>query len=90
MCMQKTETNKPTRLEQGANIALYGRIVKFRDEEAWLVQSEYNKDMYYKVKQDGTCECGDSKFRGITCKHAWAVKAKYLIPRAKAEAEVGA
>ena len=79
------EKQKETsRLEQGANIALYGRIVKYRDEDAWLVQSEHNKQLYYKVK-DGGCECADSKYRGITCKHVWAVKAKTLIPRAEAE-----
>ena len=79
------EKQKETsRLEQGANIALYGRIVKYKDEDAWLVQSEHSKQIYYKVKGDA-CECADSKFRGITCKHVWAVKAKAMIPRAVAE-----
>jgi hypothetical protein len=79
------EKQKETsRLEQGANIALYGRIVKYKDENEWLVQSEYNKQIYFKVKQDGSCECEDSVI-GYRCKHYWAVKAKSLIPRAVGE-----
>ena len=82
--MEKQTEKKTTRLEQGASIALYGRIVKYKDENAWLVQSEHNKAIYYKVKDD-KCECADSKHRDIRCKHIWAVKAKSLIPMAEAD-----
>jgi hypothetical protein len=83
---QQQKTARMARLNQGAAIAVFGRVVKYKDEEAWLVQDEYNSKVYYKVKQDGSCECADSKKDiRITCKHFWTVKAKRLLPRAEAE-----
>jgi hypothetical protein len=28
---------------------------------------------YYKVTEDGVCECADSKYSGEICKHAYAI-----------------
>lgn len=64
---------KQSRYSKGAVIAASRRILKVHGEEAWLVESETADDKFYKVTEDGTCECADSKFRGQICKHAWAL-----------------
>jgi hypothetical protein len=79
--MKKT-TN---RFRDGIHIALNRRIVKVRGENAWFVQSQTDESKYYKVTEDGKCECPDHFFRGEVCKHHRAVQALDGVDRARAE-----
>jgi hypothetical protein len=64
---------KQTRYRRGVVIAASRRILKIQGEKAWLVESETTDGKYYKVTEDGTCECPDNQFRGKICKHTWAI-----------------
>jgi hypothetical protein len=70
-----------TRFGQGARIALYGRIVKVQDKRQWWVFSESKPGKFYIVRDDGSCNCPDYQFRGIQCKHAYAVDIRYSVMR---------
>jgi predicted nucleic acid-binding Zn finger protein len=79
------ELKKETRLERGARIALYGKIIKVRGQDAWFVFSETQAGKHYTVTEDGTCDCSDFVNRGVTCKHFWAVVAKDGVQRVRKE-----
>lgn len=70
----KTEkAKKQSRYSKGAVIAASRRIFKVHGEEAWLVESEIVDGRYYKVTEDGVCECPDYQYRGQICKHTYAI-----------------
>jgi hypothetical protein len=73
--MQQIEVvkRKQTRYSKGVVIAASRRIIKVHGEKAWLVESEITDDKFYKVTEDGNCECPDHRIRGQTCKHFWAL-----------------
>ena len=75
----KQEIETATRFGHGAKIALYGRIVKKRDENVWWVFSETKPGVFYIVKGDGSCTCPDFQYRGIQCKHSLAVELKNSV-----------
>jgi predicted nucleic acid-binding Zn finger protein len=81
----KIEKPKPTRVEDGAWIALNGRIIKVHDQNAWWVSSQSKPNEHYIVKADGTCNCPDFVYRGITCKHIWSVTIKHSVVQVKVE-----
>jgi SWIM zinc finger len=64
---------KQSRFSKGVVIAASRRILKVHGEEAWLVESETTDDKFYKVTEDGTCDCKDFEIRGGPCKHVWAL-----------------
>jgi hypothetical protein len=65
------KAKKQSSQSKGFVIAATRRIVKVRDEDAWLVESEKIDNKFYKVTVDGNCECYDGKYN--VCKHVWAV-----------------
>jgi predicted nucleic acid-binding Zn finger protein len=77
----KQEIEMCSRFGQGAKIALYGRIIKVKDKQEWRVFSMTKPGKQYVVKEDGSCNCPDFQFRGITCKHAYGVELKYSVLR---------
>jgi hypothetical protein len=64
---------KQSRYSKGAVIAASRRILKVHKKEVWLVESETTEDKFYKVTEDGTCDCMDFQNRGGPCKHIWAL-----------------
>jgi hypothetical protein len=62
---------KQSRYSKGIVIAASRRILKVRNDDAWLVESEGIDDKFYKITQDGTCDCMDFQIRGGICKHMW-------------------
>lgn len=64
---------KQSRYNKGIVIAKSRRILKVHNEDAWLVESGNIDDKFYKVTEDGTCDCMDFKNRGGPCKHMWAL-----------------
>ena len=75
------ELKQTTRLERGAEIALYGKIIKVKNQDVWWVWSRTKPDVHYEVTEDGICTCPDHKYRGVTCEHFWAVVAKDGVNR---------
>jgi hypothetical protein len=67
------QVNNQSRYDKGVVIAASRRIFKIKGEEAWLVESETTDDKFYKVTEDGVCECPDSQYRGQVCKHTSAI-----------------
>lgn len=65
------------RTQKGEFIANNLRIIKVKGEDAWLVESQTNPGDFYKVKEDGECECPDYQNRHNVCKHVRGVVAKY-------------
>ncbi|MGI8832651.1 MAG: SWIM zinc finger family protein [Nitrososphaeraceae archaeon] len=65
--------NKQSRYGKGVVIATSRRILRIHNEDAWLVESETTDDKFYKVTEDGTCNCKDFEIRGGLCKHMWAL-----------------
>jgi SWIM zinc finger len=64
---------KQSRYSKGVVIATSRRILKVHKKEVWLVESETTDDKFYKVTEDGTCDCMDFQSRGGPCKHMWAL-----------------
>jgi hypothetical protein len=64
---------KQSRYGKGVVIAASRRILKVHNEDAWLVESEATDDKFYKVTEDGICDCMDFQNRGGPCKHMWAM-----------------
>ena len=75
----KQELEQMTRFGHGAQIALYGKIVKVHDKDQWWVFSESKPWVYYVVNGDGSCTCPDFQYRGGECKHAIAVELRYSV-----------
>ena len=82
---QKIETKTATRLLEGAKIALYGKTVKVHDKPEWWVYSTTKAGKFYVVKEDGSCDCPDFQYRGLTCKHAYNVMFKYSVVKVALE-----
>ena len=61
----KTGTNRTTR---GAWIAVNKRHRKVKGQDVWIVPSS-KPGGFYKVDENGVCECDDYKFHGVGCKH---------------------
>ena len=64
---------KQSRYNKGVVIATSRKIFKVKGEEAWLVESETTDSKFYKVTEDGVCECPDFQNRGQICKHMYAI-----------------
>jgi hypothetical protein len=64
---------KQSRYSKGIVIATSRKILKVHNEDSWLVESEATDDKFYKVTEDGTCDCMDFQNRGGRCKHMWAL-----------------
>ena len=62
-----------SRFSHGMVLAVSRRIVKVHNEEAWWVESETTDNKFYKVTEDGECECPDFQRGGFTCKHTCAL-----------------
>ena len=71
------------RAQKGKEIAdVFGTINRL-DEHTYKVKSQ-RLDMYYEVLQTErgwTCQCADQRFRGVKCKHIWAVEFSFAIRR---------
>jgi hypothetical protein len=67
------QVNKQSRYNHGKAIAEDRRILKAHYEDSWLVELEMTDDKFYKVTEDGTCDCMDFQNRGGCCKHMWAL-----------------
>ena len=70
---QSQVVKKKSRYSKGIVIATSRKILKVHDEDSWLVESEITDDKFYKVTEDGTCDCMDFQNRGGPCKHMWAL-----------------
>jgi hypothetical protein len=83
--MQKTEENTGTnRITRGAWLACNKRILKLKGQDVWIVPSS-KPGGFYKVSEDGTCECDDYKFHGVGCKHFIALMGYDGVPRLRLE-----
>jgi hypothetical protein len=69
----KDKKTTRSRLSRGIVMAVSRRIIKVHNEDAWLVESETTDDKFYKVIEDGECECPDFQRREFTCKRMWAL-----------------
>lgn len=61
------------RYERGQHIAANLRVVKGVGGRYAYVQSQSKDKVWYKVTEDGICECPDFQTRGVPCKHMYAV-----------------
>jgi len=61
---------------RGLAIVKKDRQVKEIDDFSYAVLSQSGNGVYLvsKVEDDWVCECPDHKFRGLKCKHIWAVE----------------
>ena len=58
-----------------------GGVCKLPGKDVWMVQSQSDTGVKYEVV-DGdvwSCECEDHKYRGVECKHIYAVKTKFNL-----------
>ena len=69
----KKQKTTRSRFNHGMVMAASKRIVKIHGEFVWLVESETTDNKFYKVTEDGQCECPDFRARGLTCKHMWVL-----------------
>ena len=69
----KGKKTTQSRFCRGMVLAVSRRIIKVHNEDAWLVESETADDKFYKITEDGECDCPDFQRRGFTCKHMWAL-----------------
>jgi agmatine/peptidylarginine deiminase len=89
-CISMQETKKSNnmegsnRTERGAWIAINKRIVKVKGQDVWIVPSS-KPGGFYKVTEDGVCECEDFKFNGVGCKHFVALMGYDAVPRLRLE-----
>jgi hypothetical protein len=77
-------TEGRNRVERGAWIATHKPIRKVKGQDVWIVPSS-KPGGFYKVKEDGTCECDDYKFHGIGCKHFEALMGYDAVPKLRLE-----
>lgn len=66
------------RQQKGMEIAKSKTIKPTKD--GWLVKSQ-SSDNCYKVDEEFVCNCPDAECRGVTCKHAYAVRYFLQIER---------
>ena len=75
----KQEIENATRFGQAAQIALYAKMIKVKDEDAWWVYSLTNPLKHYVVTADGSCTCPDYHWRGGECKHALGLRLRFTV-----------
>src|SRR5208282_1187370 len=66
---------------RGQSIAQNFGWVRRVDETTYMVHSQ-RLDREYRVEQTETgwlCECPDSQFRGMKCKHVWGVEISWTL-----------
>jgi hypothetical protein len=64
------------RAQKGKEIAAIEGAINRLDENTYKVKSQ-SMNMYYEVihtENGWSCQCSDARYRGIRCKHAWAVE----------------
>lgn len=68
--------NENPRAIRGLAIAKRNRQVKRIDDFNYEVLSQSGNGSYFvsRVEDEWICECPDHRFRGVKCKHAWAVE----------------
>jgi hypothetical protein len=69
------------REEQGHLIAQINGSVKRINEKEYVVNSQSNGGIYH-VHMSGlgwVCSCPDHKFRGVKCKHVFAVEISFAL-----------
>ncbi|MHB1867925.1 MAG: DDE-type integrase/transposase/recombinase [Nitrososphaerales archaeon] len=69
------------RAQKGKEIAEMLDSINRIDETTYKVKSQ-SMNMYYEVlatERGWTCQCSDYRFRGVKCKHAWAVEYSFAI-----------
>jgi transposase-like protein len=69
------------RLERGQVIATAKRAIKRMNSSRYLVKSQSGNGKYVVTanKLGWVCTCPDQKFRGVKCKHIYAVEISYAI-----------
>jgi transposase-like protein len=67
------------REEKGKRIASKKDAIKRLNETTYRVRSQSGNGMYHVEKTDigWKCDCPDHKWRGLICKHIWAVKISF-------------
>jgi len=73
--------------QRGQQIANLGNQVRRIDAQAYKVKSQSNHDEYdvLSTRVGWICSCPDSVYRGVKCKHIWAVEFSQALRK---EAEV--
>jgi hypothetical protein len=73
------KAKKQSRYSKGAIIAASRQIFKIKGEDSWLVESETTDDKFYRITEDGTCDCMDFQNRGGPCKHVWSLIKRGIV-----------
>src|SRR5215218_1153307 len=75
-----TATNQREQL--GQVIASAKRAIKRMNASRYLVKSQSGNGKYVvsATKLSWVCSCPDQKFRGVKCKHIYAVEVSFAIP----------
>ncbi|MGI0068760.1 MAG: IS6 family transposase, partial [Nitrosopumilaceae archaeon] len=71
------------RAQKGKEISEMQDTINRLDESTYKVRSQ-RLNMYYEVvstELGWTCQCADHRFRGVKCKHIWAVEFSFAIRR---------
>lgn len=71
------------RAQKGQEIAQMQDAINRLDETTYKVRSQ-SLNMYYEVvgtERGWSCQCPDHRFRGVKCKHIWAVEFSFAIRR---------
>lgn len=76
MLVRLNQTQIKAREIRGLAIVKKDRQVKRVDDLNYEVLSQSGDGNYLvsKVEDDRICECPDHRFRGVKCKHVWAVE----------------
>jgi putative transposase len=76
MLAKLDQTQIEARETRGLAIAKKNRQVKRIDDSNYEVLSQSGNGSYLvsRVEDEWTCECPDHRFRGMKCKHVWAVE----------------
>lgn len=75
----KPKNSDSIREEKGKRIASKKDAVKRLNDTRYRVRSQSGNGMYYVEKTEigWKCDCPDHKFRGMKCKHIWAVEISF-------------
>jgi putative transposase len=70
------------RQERGQVIATATRAIKRINTSRYFVKSQSGNGKYVvsATKLGWVCSCPDQKFRGVKCKHIYAVEVSFAIP----------
>jgi len=71
------------RAQKGKEISEMQDAINRLDETAYKVRSQ-SQNMYYEVlstERGWICQCADHVYRGVKCKHIWAVEFSFAIRR---------